>query len=158
MSQNQPTLYVRPTVIYLSRGLAKELNSESYTIDILERGKRFKLSPEGEVRPFPSDPNSIARRFLDADFPVGRYTGIRDGDGFVFTIETLESPKVHSQAIPTQRLPFLNQDTQIEEEFSVQTINMMLRYLTTRKNQELETVASILRYWRAEIIKDQDKS
>ena len=152
MAANQPTLYVRPTVIYLSRGLAKELNSESYTITVLEDGRLFRISPKGPVTPFPSDPNSIARRFLESDFPVGRYRGKKDGNGFLFSIETLESPKDHRQGVPTKTIPILKQDLLVEEPFNVQTINTMLRYLTTRKHSELEKVAGILRYWRSTIL------
>jgi len=148
MAEAKPTLYIRPNVIYLSRGLSRDLNSSSYTFEILELGKKFALLPGGPIQPFPSDHNSIARRFLDDSFPVGRYSGTSYKKGFIFDITTMDVPEPRKTILRNPQLNLPSNDRVIEEPMTEQTINRMLQLMRTRRHNDLEVVAAILRHWK----------
>ncbi|NCN04071.1 MAG: hypothetical protein GW949_00395 [Spirochaetales bacterium] len=149
MAETRPTLYIRPNVIYLSRGLSRDLNSDSYSFEVVSPGKAFKIRPKGEVRPFASDKNSIARRFLEDSFPVGRYLGKQDGDGFLFHVSDMDQPEPRRTIFRNPELNLPSSDRIIEEPIDEQTINRMIRLLRTRRHSDLEIVAAILRHWKS---------
>lgn len=148
MADTKPTLYIRPNVIYLSRGLSRDLNASSYTFEIVEEGKKFAILPKGSIEPFPSDKNSIARRFLDESFPVGRYSGTPYKKGFVFDVSTMDVPEPRKTILRNPQLNLPSNDRVIEEPLTEQTVNRMLRLIRTRRHNDLEVVSAILRHWK----------
>ena len=148
MSKQHSTLFIRPNVIYLSRGLSRLLDCSTYRVEIVTPGKSFKISPDGPVTPFPSDPNSIARRHLDTSFPVGRYTGKPEGKGFLFDINTLTQPEPKRPFVRSSQIRLPDETFIIDEPMNEPTVTRMLQLLRTRRHDNLETVAAILRGWK----------